>query len=74
MDSGSNFYSLPLKSSQLGRGWKPSIFDMNSAMENYEKDGDEKECVLIVLASFILFYFTLFFKVCKTRGSQYYNH
>lgn len=31
---------------------------MNSAMENYEKDGDEKECVLIVLGIFfILFYF-----------------
>lgn len=71
-DSGSNFYSLPLKSLQLGGGWKPSIFDMNSAMENYEKDRDEKECVLIVLAIFLNF--ILFLKVCKTRGLQYYNH
>lgn len=65
-DSGSNFYSLPLKSLQLGGGWKPSIFDMNSAMENYEKDRDEKECVLIVMGSFLLFFFI--FKSLQNKG------
>jgi len=38
---------------------------MNSAMENYEKDGDEKECVLIVLGIF-LFYFI--FKSLQNKG------
>lgn len=50
----------------MGGGWKPSIFDMNSAMENYEKDGDEKERVLIVLGIFFLFYFI--FKSLQNKG------